>query len=69
MPHGIQRIVTWIKRQLPSLDPKDLLPVGMEITKGAITCGNNSTPNLLIAEFQRSEGTFGLVEVGSTFMQ
>ncbi|KAG6849567.1 hypothetical protein H0H93_007348 [Arthromyces matolae] len=50
---------------MPSLDPKDLLPLGIEITKGAITCGNNSTPNLLVAEFRRSEGTFGLIQARS----
>ncbi|KAG5639402.1 hypothetical protein H0H81_002934 [Sphagnurus paluster] len=67
IPYGARKIATWIKRQLPSLDPKDLLPLGIEITKGAITCGNNSTPNLLVAEFQRSEGTFGVVEARSKF--
>ncbi|KAF8070507.1 hypothetical protein FPV67DRAFT_1756074, partial [Lyophyllum atratum] len=65
IPHGARKAITWIKRQLPNLDPKDLLPLGIEITKGAITCGNNSTPNLLVAEFQRSEGTFGIVEARS----
>ena len=52
-----------MKHQLPNLDPKDLLPFGIEVIKGAIICGNSSTPNLLVAEFQRSEGTFGIVEV------
>jgi hypothetical protein len=52
-----------MKHQLPNLDPMDLLPVGIEVTKGAITCGNSSTPNLLVAEFQKTRGTFGVVEV------
>ena len=50
---------------MPNLDPKDLLPVGLEVTKGAITIGNTSTPNLLVAEFQRAEGTYGIVEARS----
>ncbi|KAF5386043.1 hypothetical protein D9615_002215 [Tricholomella constricta] len=67
IPYGARKAVAWIKRQLPNLDPKDLLPLGIEVTKGAITCGNNSTPSLLVAEFQRSEGTFGIVEARSKF--
>ncbi|KAG6832605.1 hypothetical protein H0H92_014441 [Tricholoma furcatifolium] len=61
VPRRLQKALAWVKGQLPSLDPKDLLPLGIEITKGAITCGNNSTPTLLVAEFRRSEGSFGLV--------
>lgn len=63
MPYGVRATIVWIKRQLPNLDPKDLLPFGIEVTKGAIICGNSSTPNLLVAEFMRTEGTFGVVKV------
>jgi hypothetical protein len=60
-------VLIWFKRQLPSLDPKDLLPVGIEATKGAIVCGNGSTPSLLVAEFSKAEGTFGIVQARSKF--
>ena len=50
---------------MPNLDPKDLLPISLEITKGAVTIGNSSTPNLLVAEFQRAEGSYGIVEARS----
>ncbi len=50
---------------MPNLDPKDLLPISFEITKGAVTIGNASTPNLLVAEFRRAEGTYGIVEARS----
>lgn len=50
---------------MPSLDPKDLLPCSLEVSKGAITIGNASTPNLLVAQFQRAEGTYGIVEARS----
>lgn len=63
IPTGARNAIMWIQSQLPHLDPKDLLPLGIEVTKGAITCGNSSTPNLLVAEFQRTEGTFGIVQV------
>lgn len=63
VPTIIQDAFTYVRRQLPSLDPKDLLPFGIEIAKGAIICGNPSTPNLLVAEFKRTEGTFGIVQV------
>lgn len=67
IPNAVRKAIIWVKHQLPNLDPKDLLPFGIEVIKGAIICGNSSTPNLLVAEFQRSEGTFGIVEVRNTF--
>jgi hypothetical protein len=56
-----------VRSQLPNLDPKDLLPLGIEVIKGAIICGNSSTQNLLVAEFQRTAGTFGIIEVRNKF--
>ncbi|KAF9465079.1 hypothetical protein BDZ94DRAFT_1351083 [Collybia nuda] len=67
MPYGVRATIAWIKRQLPNLDPKDLLPLGVEVIKGAIVCGNSSTPNLLVAEFRRTEGTFGVVKSRSKY--
>ncbi len=64
-PTFIKRSVAWVQGQLPSLDPKNLLPISIEVTKGAITIGNASTPNLLVAEFRRAEGTYGIVEARS----
>lgn len=52
-----------MKRQLPNIDPKDVLPLGIDVVKGVIILGNSSTPNLLVAEFERTEGTFGILEV------
>ena len=52
-----------VKRQLPNLDPKDLLPIGIEVAKGAIIVGNRSTPELLVAEFRNTRGTYGIVPV------
>lgn len=52
-----------VKRQLPNLDPKDLLPIGIEVAKGAIICGNASTPELFVAEFRSTRGTYGIVPV------
>lgn len=49
--------------QLPNFDPKNLLPMGLEVSKGAIICGNASAPNLLIAEFSEAQGTYGIVQV------
>ncbi|KAK0484381.1 hypothetical protein EDD18DRAFT_1361385 [Armillaria luteobubalina] len=59
-PTFLQDAFTWFKRQLPTLDPKELLPIGLDAAKGVIICGNNSTPNLLVAEFQRAEGNLGI---------
>ncbi|RDB25364.1 Protein CSF1 [Hypsizygus marmoreus] len=67
IPNTLRKASAWLRGQLPNLDPKDLLPLGIEVIKGAITCGNSSTPNLLVAEFQRAEGTFGIVESRSRF--
>ncbi|KAL1942384.1 hypothetical protein VTO73DRAFT_5986 [Trametes versicolor] len=61
-PTFVKRGVGWFQQQMPNLDPKDLLPISLEVLKGAITIGNASTPNLLAAEFQRGEGTYGIVD-------
>ncbi|KAJ7096249.1 hypothetical protein C8R44DRAFT_371827 [Mycena epipterygia] len=67
LPVAFQKAWHWVSRQLPTLDPKDLLPLGIEVTKGAIICGNPSTPNLLVAEFQKTEGMFGIVQSRSKY--
>ncbi|KAG7440025.1 uncharacterized protein BT62DRAFT_646663 [Guyanagaster necrorhizus] len=66
-PTFLQDAFTWFKRQLPTLDPKELLPIGLDATKGVIICGNNSTPNLLVAEFQRAEGNIGISQSRSKY--
>jgi len=55
--------MAWVGQQLPNLDPKDLLPLGIDIQTGAIILGNQSTPELLVAEFQHAFGTYGIVTV------
>ncbi|KAJ7287460.1 hypothetical protein C8J57DRAFT_1431026 [Mycena rebaudengoi] len=67
LPTVLQKSWHWVRRQLPTLDPKDLLPLGIEVTKGAIICGNPSTPNLLVVEFKRTEGMFGIVQSRSKY--
>ncbi|KAF9033263.1 hypothetical protein BDZ89DRAFT_1063002 [Hymenopellis radicata] len=66
-PTALQDFFSWFKRQLPNLDPKELLPIGIDITKGVILCGNNSTPNLMVAEFENGNGTFGITQSRSKF--
>ncbi|KAG1858104.1 hypothetical protein F4604DRAFT_1684988 [Suillus subluteus] len=61
----IHAALAWIKRQMPYLDPNDILPIALELSKVAITCGNPSTPSLLVAECHRAEGTFGIVQARS----
>jgi hypothetical protein len=41
----------------------------MEIEKGAIICGNASTPSLLVTEYTKAEGTYGIVPVNFLFLQ
>lgn len=62
-PPIIHAAINWIKRQMPYLDPKDLLPISIEVFKLAIVCGNPSTPSLMVAECHRADGTFGIVRV------
>ena len=50
------------------MDPKDLLPISLEVVKGAFIIGNESTPVLLVAEFRRSEGTYGIVPVNLRYL-
>ncbi|EGO25461.1 hypothetical protein SERLADRAFT_415036 [Serpula lacrymans var. lacrymans S7.9] len=62
-PQVIHAALDWVKRQMPYLDPKDLLPIAIEGLKGAIICGNPSVPNCMVVEFHRVEGTFGIVQL------
>ena len=57
-----------LRQQMPSLDPKDLLPLGIEVRKGAIVVGNESTPTLLCADFKSAEGTYGIVPVCQAYI-
>lgn len=63
VPAFVKMSLEWFRRQLPSLDPKDMLPLGIDIQTGAIIVGNSSTPNLLVAEFRNALGTYGIVPV------
>ncbi|KAI0051792.1 hypothetical protein FA95DRAFT_1675579 [Auriscalpium vulgare] len=60
-PDFLATFLRKMKEQLPNYDPKSLLPASFECLKGAIICGNHSTPSLLIAEFSRAESIFGTV--------
>ncbi|KAH8080285.1 hypothetical protein BXZ70DRAFT_901408 [Cristinia sonorae] len=64
-PNFIKRAFAWVASQLPNFDPKDLLPLSIEATTAAITLGNASTPSLLVAEFRRAQGVFGVVPAKS----
>ncbi|KAF8554692.1 hypothetical protein OG21DRAFT_1508579 [Imleria badia] len=64
-PPIIHAAINWIKRQMPYLEPKDLLPISIEVFKLAIVCGNPSTPSLMVAECHRADGTFGIVRARS----
>ncbi|KAG2364907.1 hypothetical protein BDR07DRAFT_1557955 [Suillus spraguei] len=64
-PPVIHAALAWIRRQMPYLDPNDILPIALELSKVAITCGNPSTPSLLVTECHRAEGTFGIVQARS----
>jgi hypothetical protein len=67
VPAVLHRALVWVRGQLPTLDPKDLLPLGIHIQKGAIILGNPSTPSLLVAEFQDALGTYGITPVCDLF--
>jgi hypothetical protein len=63
VPRVADRILAWVKRQLPSLNIRDLLPIGFEVHKAVTICGNASTPSLLILECQKAAGVAGVVPV------
>lgn len=65
VPTAVRNAFEWLKQQLPNLDPKDLLPLGIEVNTGSIIMGNPSTPTMLVAEFRTANGTFGVVGVGA----
>jgi hypothetical protein len=63
IPSAVRNAFVWVRQQLPNLDPKDLLPLGIEVSTGSIVLGNPSTPSILVAEFRSAAGTFGVVSV------
>ena len=67
-PKFLKGWIIALRQQMPSLDPKDLLPLGIEIRKGAIVVGNESTPTLLCADFKSAEGTYGIVPVCQAYL-
>ncbi|CAA7261639.1 unnamed protein product [Cyclocybe aegerita] len=67
LPTFITNALNWLRLQLPNLDPKDLLPLGIDVQTGVIILGNPSTPGLLVAEFQHAFGTYGVVPSKSKF--
>lgn len=67
-PSVLRNALEWLRSQLPRIEFKDLLPISMEVEKGAIICGNASTPNLLVAEYKKAEGTYGVVPVNLQFL-
>lgn len=68
-PSVIRRTLEWVSSQLPRIEFNDLLPISVEIEKGAIICGNPSTPSLLVAEYTKAEGTYGIVPVNFLFLK
>ncbi|XP_006461147.1 hypothetical protein AGABI2DRAFT_185437 [Agaricus bisporus var. bisporus H97] len=67
LPRIVHSFFSWLKHQMPVLDAKDLLPLGIQVFKGAITCGNTSTPSLLATEFSVCQGTFGITRARSKY--
>lgn len=61
----IQRLLIWVRSQLPSLDPKDILPLSIEITKAVIVCGNAATPSLMTIDIRQGDGVFGIIPVSA----
>lgn len=55
----------WAIGQLPTLQLKDVVPVGINILRGAVIMGNDSTPSIFIGNFRRASGTFGLQPVSA----
>lgn len=62
-PKFLRSLVQWLRGQLPDLDAKNLLPISFECFNGGIVCGNMATSNILVAEFNRADGIFGIVPV------
>ncbi|EEB91632.1 hypothetical protein MPER_09982, partial [Moniliophthora perniciosa FA553] len=51
----------------PQLGSKGVAPLAIVVNKGAIICGNASTPSLLVVEFQSAMGTFGVMQSRSKY--
>lgn len=44
-------------------DFREILPIDVEALHGAIVCGNQSTPSLLVAKFLKAHGSYNVVPV------
>lgn len=53
----------WLLGHLPSMELKDILPIGINISRGAIMLGTDSTPSIFIVNFRRATGQFGIQPV------
>jgi hypothetical protein len=47
-----------LKRHFGSFRFEEVLPIGFEILRGAISVGNDSTPSILTANFKRATGSY-----------
>ena len=53
----------WLRAQMPTFELRDFLPISIDITRGAVVVGNDSTHTILIGGFNRADGTFGTTPV------
>ncbi|KAF8577934.1 hypothetical protein K439DRAFT_1363574, partial [Ramaria rubella] len=63
------RVYSWIKQLRETIsiyiallkpDFLELLPIDLEAVRGAIVCGNPSTPSVLVAGFSNAQGSYGV---------
>ncbi|CAE7120149.1 unnamed protein product [Rhizoctonia solani] len=63
--HKLRKAVWHIR--MPEIDFNEILPVGLEIRKGALVIGNDSTPSILIMDINRGSGSYGVSQSRSKF--
>ncbi|KZS98640.1 hypothetical protein SISNIDRAFT_422603, partial [Sistotremastrum niveocremeum HHB9708] len=56
----IKNTASWFSNLLPTFELRDVLPVSADISKFAVTCGNPSTPCLLIGHAKHAQVIYGL---------
>ncbi|CAE6438798.1 unnamed protein product [Rhizoctonia solani] len=63
--HKLRQAVWHVR--MPEIDFNEILPVGLEIRKGALVVGNDSTPSILIMDITKGNGSYGVSQSRSKF--
>jgi len=60
--------MTWLAAQVPTFDFNDILPIAISASRGAIHIGNPSTSTVVVLQFKKGNGEYGIGLVRTSFI-